>query len=474
MKNQKTNCFFILKKVTKSSRKCYNSNEGDIMFENKKIFIFGMARSGYEAALFLSKHHNEILIVDGKEQDEEHVRELSNLGVSVVITEHPEELLDDSYDVMIKNPGIIQTHPCVKKAHDLKIPVINEVEMAYHFLPKNVTIIAITGSNGKTTTTTITYEMLKYAGLPVYLGGNIGTPLSKLVEQIQENSFLVMEISDHQLVDMKEFHPHIAVLTNLSQVHLDFHLNSYERYKQTKKKLFLPMNEEDIAILNMENKDVMDLTKDLTVSKRYFSSQKDADACIKDQALYVNQERIIGLDEIRVKGIHNYENIMCATMIAKECGVSDEVICEVLKTFVGVEHRLEFVCKLNGREFYNDSKSTNNQSTITALESFNNPVILLLGGLDRGIPFDELTPYMEHVTHVVCYGETKNKIKEYCDKIGKDCTVLNTLEESVHAAYHLSNEGDTILFSPACASWDQFNTFEERGETFKKVVNELK
>ena len=416
------------------------------MFEHKKIFIFGMARSGYEVAKLLSHYHNDILVVDGKEQSEELVKELNSLGVNVVISEQPEELLNEHYDIMVKNPGIIKTHPCVQKAHQLHIPVMNEVEVAYHFLPKEVHIIAITGSNGKTTTTTITYEMLKLAGLPVTLGGNIGTPMSKLVSEIKENDYLVMEISDHQLVDMHEFHPHIAVLTNLSPVHLDFHGNSYETYKQTKKKLFLPMDEQDIAILNLENEDVVELTKDIKAEKRYFSSQKDAYACIKENAIYVNQERILSLDDIRVKGTHNYENIMCAIMIAKECGVSNEV----------------------------DSKSTNNQSTITALQAFHSPVILLLGGLDRGIPFDDLTPYMGSVTHVVCYGETKDKIKEYCDKIGKDCVVLNNLEESVHAAYNLSNEGDTILLSPACASWDQYHTFEERGEEFKKVVEELK
>lgn len=444
------------------------------MFEHKKIFIFGMARSGYEVAKLLSHYHNDILVVDGKEQPEELVKELNSLGVNVVISEQPEELLNEHYDIMVKNPGIIKTHPCVQKAHQLHIPVMNEVEVAYHFLPKEVHIIAITGSNGKTTTTTITYEMLKLAGLPVTLGGNIGTPMSKLVSEIKENDYLVMEISDHQLVDMHDFHPHIAVLTNLSPVHLDFHGNSYETYKQTKKKLFLPMDEQDIAILNLENEDVVELTKDIKAEKRYFSSQKDAYACIKENAIYVNQERILSLDDIRVKGTHNYENIMCAIMIAKECGVSNEVIKEVLESFVGVEHRLEFVRKLHDREFYNDSKSTNNQSTITALQAFHSPVILLLGGLDRGIPFDDLTPYMGSVTHVVCYGETKDKIKEYCDKIGKDCVVLNNLEESVHAAYNLSNEGDTILLSPACASWDQYHTFEERGEEFKKVVEELK
>lgn len=444
------------------------------MYENKKIFILGMARSGYEAAKLLSKSHNQILVTDRVEQNREQVEELMSLGVDVVITDTPEELLDDSYDVMIKNPGIIKTHSCVVKAHNLKIPVINEVEMAYHYLPKSVTIIAITGSNGKTTTTTIIYELLKKSGKQVHLGGNIGTPLSKLVEEVKSGDLLVMEISDHQLVDMKEFHPHVAVFTNLSEVHLDFHGGSYENYKNVKKKLFLPMTEEDIAILNLENDDVVKLTKDIQAQKYYFSSEKQAKIWIHNAMIYIDEEPMIALSNIRVKGIHNYENIMCALMVAHLFDVSKEVIHEVLENFGGVEHRIEFVKKLHGREFYNDSKATNNQSTIIALRSFENPVLLILGGLDRGQTFDELTPYMDHVHHVLCYGETKQKIKDYCDSINKDVVVLDCLEEAVHAAYNLSEDGNTILFSPACASWDQYKTFEERGNEFKQVVETLK
>ncbi len=444
------------------------------MYEHKKIFILGMARSGYEAAKLLSKYHNQILVTDRTDQDKAQVEELRSLGIEVIITNNPEELLDDSYDVMIKNPGIIKTHPCVEKAHSLKIPVMNEVEMAYHYLPKDITIIAITGSNGKTTTTTIIYELLKHGEKHVHLGGNIGTPLSKLVEQIESGDLLVMEISDHQLVDMKEFHPNVAVFTNLSEVHLDFHGGSYENYKNVKKKLFLPMTEKDLAILNLENQDVVELTKDIKATKKYFSSQRKADIYLKDRSIYLNEEELISLHDIRVKGVHNYENIMCALMVGHVFGISKEAIHEVLENFGGVEHRIEFVTKLNQREFYNDSKATNNQSTIIALRSFDTPVVLILGGLDRGQTFDELTPDMDHVSHVVCYGETKEKIKAYCDSIKKDCIVLDCLEEAVHAAYRLSNEGDTILFSPACASWDQYKTFEERGNEFKNVVESLK
>lgn len=444
------------------------------MFNNKKIFILGMARSGFEAAKLLANHQNTILITDNKEQNEENVFVLKELGIDLVITDDPTPLLDKSYDYMVKNPGIPRDHKCVQKALELGIPVINEVEMAYHFLPKeNIDIIAVTGSNGKTTTVTILYEILKEAGLPVHLGGNIGYPVSSLVEQVKKGDILVLEISDHQLHDMYEFKTNISVLTNLTETHLDFN-KTYENYKNMKKRIFNHHTQKDIAIINQDNLDEMELTCDIKSHKIYFSSTSRADVCIQEGAIYYYDEEIIPLDMIRVQGKHNYENIMCAIVVAKKYQVENTVIKKVLNDFSGVEHRLEYVDRIEDREFYNDSKSTNNQSTITALTSFDTPLILILGGLDRGMDFDDLTPYMKHVKHVVCYGQTKDKILDYCKKIKKDCVVLETLEEAVRVSYNLSDQGDTILFSPACASWDQFKTFEERGKYFKEYVENLK
>ena len=442
------------------------------MFENKKIFILGMAKSGFEAAKLLATRNNKVLITDQKEQNEEHVSELKRLGVEYIVTDHPEEILDKSYDVLIKNPGIRKDHICVEKARKLKIPVINEVEMAAKLLPKNVEMIAITGSNGKTTTATITYEILAAMGCPVYLVGNIGTPLSSIVNQVKEKDMIVIEVSDHQLCDMYEFHPNIAVLTNLSEVHIDFH-GDYQTYKNVKKKLFQNMTSHDIAILNHDNYDVMELTSDLKCKKLYFSGTQQKDCYVMNGYIWYQDEKVIALDDIRIQGMHNYENIMCAILVAAQYGLDLEVVKEVLGNFGGVEHRIEYVRKLHGRTFYNDSKATNNKSTEIALDAFTSPTIILLGGLDRGQSFDELEPHMEHVKHVICYGETKDKIKAFCDRIKKDCIVLDDLEESVKAAYNLSDEGDIILLSPACASWDQFDTFEERGELFKKIVEEL-
>ena len=441
------------------------------MIENKKVFILGMARSGYECAKMLSKHNNEILITDMKEQDEHHVCELKKLGVKFVVSGAPEEMLDSSYDYLIKNPGIRKDHKCVLKARELNIPVINEVEAAYPFFPNNINIIGITGSNGKTTTTTLIYEMLKEAGFKVHLGGNIGYPVSGLVEQVKENDILVLEISDHQLTDMYDFKTNVSVLTNLSEVHIDFH-GTYDIYKGIKKKIFNNHTSKNIAILNYDNNDVMELTKNIDSTKQYFSKNELVDCCIKDNAIYYN-EKIINLEDVKIKGMHTYENIMCAIMVVKQFNVSNDVINKILKEFRGVEHRIEYVASVNKREFYNDAKATNTESTITALKSFDKPIILLLGGLDRGHSFEPLNEYMTNVKKVVCYGETKERIKAWCDNISVNCELVETLEEATIEAYKSSEEFDVILLSPACASWDQFESFEKRGELFKNVVSSL-
>ncbi len=444
------------------------------MIQNKKILILGMARSGIAIAKLLANYQNEIIITDLKKQEEEAIQELESLNIKIVITEKQEELIDNSLDLVIKNPAIIRTNPAVLKAKSLNIPVINEMEASFPLLPKNVTIIGITGSNGKTTTTTMVYEMLKRSGKEVFLGGNIGTPLASLIPNIKENSILVLEISDHQLCDMYKFKTNISVLTNLSQVHLDFHGNSYETYKNTKKKIFNNHTKEDIAILNKEDQDVINLTEDIPSSKLYFSSKAKADAYLDGHDIICYNEKIIKIDDITVKGNHNYENIMVALLIAKKFGVSNEIIRDFLKEFKGVEHRIEFVREINKRKFYNDSKATNNKSTIIALSAFNSPVILLMGGLDRNIPFDEIAPYLTNVKTIICFGQTKEKIAQFATQNNKEVIILENLEEATKKAYEISQEEDIILLSPACASWDQYPDFETRGKEFKNVVNNLK
>ncbi len=442
------------------------------MIKDKKVFILGMARSGYEAAKLLATD-NKVLVTDMNEQDAEQVKELEKLGVRVVISKDPSDLLDESYDVMVKNPGIKYTHPTVVKAHELGIDVINEVELAYGYMNENINIIGVTGSNGKTTTVTLIYNILKEAGFPVYIGGNIGTPLCHFVKDIKENEYLVMEISDHQLCDMYKFKTNVSVLTNIFDVHTDFH-DSHERYVMTKKKIFNNHTKDDIAIINYDNKEAVDISKDINSTKYYFSKNSKQNVYLKDNAIYYHDEKVIDCNDIKLKGMHNYENIMAAISAVKVYNVDNESICKVLKTFGGVEHRIEYVDTIDGVDYYNDSKATNCESTKIALKSFKQPTLLILGGLDRGHSFEDLTPCMNNVTYVACYGETKTRIKEYCDKIGKDCGIFDNLEKATLSCFEKAQKGDVVLLSPACASWDQYKKFEDRGDEFKSIVNNLK
>lgn len=442
------------------------------MFENKKIFILGMARSGFEVAKLLSKHHNQIFITDAKDQDPNQIKELQSLGVTYKTDNEPETILDETYDYVIKNPGIRKDHPCVTKAHTLGTPVINELEVAYAFLPKNVYIIGVTGSNGKTTTTTMIYDILKKAGKKVYLAGNIGIPLSKMVSDIEENSMLVIEISDHQLLDMSQFKTNISILTNLSEVHLDFHGN-YENYKNVKKKIFNHHTQEDLAILNADNEDSLALTMDIPSTKKYFSSKQRSDASLENGFICIEGEKVLEIEEIKLKGNHNYENIMCALLVLKKLDIPYTYAEEYLKDFGGVEHRMEYVTEFQKIKFYNDSKSTNTESTITALKAFENPTILILGGYDRGHSFDPLIPYLGNVKEILCYGETKDRIESFAKEQDIPCKKVENLIEATQESYKSAEEGDIVLLSPACASWDQYKCFEDRGSEFKETIKQI-
>ena len=441
------------------------------MFENKKIFILGMARSGYEAAKLLSDYNNEIIVTDGKEQQEELVSELESLGVKVIITGDQLSLLDDSFDYVIKNPGIKYDNPVVVKSKELGIKVINEIEMAYSFLDKSVNIIGVTGSNGKTTTTTLISEFMKNSFDNVYLGGNIGIPLSNFVRDIKPNSYLVLEISDHQLCDMYDFKTNVSVLTNITPTHLDFH-KSYEVYQMTKKKIFNNHTSDDLAVINKDDEVSMKITDDIKSTKVYYGHDKTNLAYYDEEGIYYDGKLVIKLDDIILKGKHNYQNIMGAIIAVKKYGVTDEVIQKVLKEFKGVEHRLEYVDTINGVTYYNDSKATNCVSTITALNSFDKPTILLLGGYDRGHSFHDLDDSMKNVKCVVCFGETKNRIEEFCNDLNIKCYKNDTLKEAMNVVKDICTPGDVVLLSPACASWDQYDRFEDRGDEFKKLVRE--
>lgn len=451
---------------------------GDYMFSNQKILILGMARSGYEAAKVLADRGCEVVLNDSKtvdQMDQLQVSELQKLGVTLVFGSHPEDLLDNTFHYLIKNPGVPIDHNYVEKAKELGIPVINEVEMAYQLLPKDITLIGITGTNGKTTTTSLVYEILKEVyNERVHLAGNIGYPLCSFLKDLKKDDIIVMEVSCQQGENLKDFHPHIALMTNLSEAHIDF-MKTYEHYKQVKATMFYNQTEGDIAILNIDNQDVLDIMKDISSTTKYFSSKNEVNGCyIKDDAIYYYGEKVLNIDDIFIKGNHNVENVMAAVMIAKEFSVSNEVLLKVISTFKGVEHRLEYVDTVDGVKYYNDTEATNVKCTQIALSSFKEPQILLLGGLERGQNFEELTQFMGGVKAIVGIGQCRNRVLEYGVSINKPTYIFETLKDAFPKCVELAEDGDVVLLSPASASWDQYKECEERGYEFKRYVSMLK
>ncbi|MBR2246826.1 MAG: UDP-N-acetylmuramoyl-L-alanine--D-glutamate ligase [Bacilli bacterium] len=448
------------------------------MFENKKIFILGLARSGYEVAKYLSKFNNEIVLNDGAHEDKldsKQIEELKNLGVNLVFGSHPDDILDNSFDYLIKNPGVPIDHKYVLKARELGVEVINEAEMAYRLLPDGVKLIGITGTNGKTTTTTLTYEIIKKAYPDkTYLAGNIGYPLCGFLEKVKDGDIIVMEVSCQQLENFTKFKPDIGLMTNLSPAHIDF-LKSYDNYKRVKTKLFMNQTSSDIAILNIEDEEVMETTKDIKATTKYFSSNKEINGCyLKDGFIYYYGDKVLDTNDMLIVGKHNIENVMASIMIAKELDISNEVINEVIKSFKGVEHRLEYVDTVNGRKFYNDTEATNIKCTQIALSSFNKPIIIILGGLERGQDFNELNSYMDNVKCIIGIGECRERVLEYGKSINIPTYIYEHLSDGFDKCYEESNDGDIILLSPASASWDQYKECEVRGAEFKKKVEELK
>lgn len=447
------------------------------MFKNKKIFILGLARSGYQAAKILSERGNDVVLNDGKEEeklDASQIQELRNLGVELIFGSHPDDIFDDSFDYLIKNPGVPIDHKYVLKARELGIEVINEVEMAYRLLPEGVTLIGITGTNGKTTTTSLTYEIMKKAyGEKAFLAGNIGYPLCSILNDVKSGDIIVMEVSCQQLENLIQFKPDVALMTNLSPAHIDFFKN-YDNYKKVKAKLFKNHTSKDIAILNLENEDVINETRDIKSTIKYFSSKKEITGCyLKENKIYYYGEEVISRDDIFIAGMHNVENCMGAIMIAKEFDVSNEIIREVIHDFRGVEHRLEYVDTVLGRRFYNDTEATNIKCTQIALSSFDKPVVLILGGLERGQDFTELSPYMGHVKCIVGIGQCRDRVVEYGKSLDIPTYGYEFLKDGFPKCFEESLPGDIILLSPASASWDQYKECEIRGAEFKQYVREL-
>lgn len=443
-------------------------------FQNKKVLILGLARSGQAAAKLLSNLGAIVTVNDGKAFEENpSAQVLLEEGIKVICGSHPLELLDEDFALIVKNPGIPYSNEMVKKALDKGIQVLTEVELAY--LISEAPIFAITGSNGKTTTTTMIADVLNHAGESALLSGNIGFPASEVAVDAKENDRLIMELSSFQLMGVDQFRPHIAVITNLMPTHIDYH-GSFEEYVNAKWNIQNNMSDKDFLILNGDQEISYDLANKTKATILYFSSQKEVDgAYCLDGKLYFEGEYIMDADQIGVPGLHNVENALATIAVAKLANVDNDSIKKTLASFGGVKHRLQYVGQVNQIKFYNDSKSTNILACQKALSSFDNSnLILIAGGLDRGNEFDDLVPDIIGLKKLILLGQSADKMKKAAEKAGVSYLDAKDVAEATAIAFKEAKQGDVVLLSPANASWDMYKSFETRGDEFIQAFEQIK
>ena len=449
--------------------------------KNKNILLVGLAKTGISTIKHLNKLGAKVVVNDIKDKDKLKgiLDELSDLNnVEYILGYHPENV--DDIDMAVVSPGVPLDLPFILKLKSKNIEIIGEVELAYR-LSQNPMFIGITGTNGKTTTTSLVGEIFKKANIDTYIVGNIGNPVIDTVDTANENSVLVTELSSFQLESIDTFKPHVSAILNFTEDHLNRH-HTMEAYMEAKARIFKNQDEKDFCILNYDNEDVKSLSDNVEAKKIFFSRKKSLDCGIyldEDNNIIINidkETKLLNKDELSLPGNHNLENCMAAAAIAYVSNIDIDVIREVLKTFAGVEHRQEFVRNLNGIMFVNDSKATNPDSSIKAIESYNRPIILIAGGMDKQSSFDEfLDVAKENVYALVLLGETAQRIKECAQNKGfNNIRIVKDMKEAVNASYQIAKDGDVVLLSPACASWDMYKSFEVRGIDFKDNVHNLK
>ena len=443
-------------------------------YRNKKVLVIGLARSGMAAIKVLHQLGAQIYLSERKPPSENEIKELEEMGVTIY--DQDMSVFEKDYDLVIKNPGVPPVSPIVKRLNERNIRIITEIELAFD-VSASQHYIAITGTNGKTTTTTIVYELLKKAFKEKALvGGNIGTPLCELVLDHdlmhQEGYYISLEISNHQLVDIDRFRPQIATIINLTPDHLET-MGSLDAYYKSKTEVYRNMREDDVFIVNGDDATLKDYllryppackTVDISLEN------KDGYSYIEDGFMYVDHEKVLPLDKIHLVGKHNRQNIIIAITAAKLLGISNEDIIETIDSFKGVEHRIEYVRTLDGVSYYNDSKGTNTDATITALDSFEKGVILLVGGYEKGLDMSEMRKHLACVKQIIGFGASGKRI---ASDLWQEPIIVSDLVQAVNEAKKIAQSGDIVLLSPTTSSFDQYSGYEERGRHFKSIVNAL-
>lgn len=445
-------------------------------FSGKKVLVVGLARSGMAAIRVLKKLGAEVTLSESKKKED--IKEIDFLNENnVEIVGQDMAVFERDFDLVVKNPGVPYRSPMIEKLHARNIPVITEIELAYQ-VAKPQHYIAITGTNGKTTTSTLTYEILRRA-FPgkAHLCGNIGIPLCEIVMEnglMEEGGhYIALEISNFQLVNIDKFRPEVATIINLTPDHIDF-MGGLDNYYRSKTEVYRNMADSDVFLLNADDPVVKEYTDRYPVKcvKESFSTDSDSADCIaKDGYLEIKGEKIIPLNAIKIVGKHNLQNVMIAVSAAKAIGISNDIILDAVSSFKGVEHRIEFVREIDGVKYYNDSKGTNTDATITALKAFDHGVILLVGGFEKGLPMDEMKKHLGCVKKIIGFGACGARLVH--DLVGEDGIIVTTLDEAVAQANKIAESGDTVLLSPTTSSFDQYTCFEERGDHFKKIINAL-
>lgn len=448
-----------------------------MLVTGKKVLVFGSGISGIGAVKLLENHGAEVVLYDGNESlDQASLREQLGEKTTIVLGEFPEHLLEE-LELVVLSPGVPTDLPVILAMKEHGIQVIGEVELAYAFGKGDV--LAITGTNGKTTTTSLLGEIMKCHQEEVFVVGNIGNPYTVAAGQMTERSVAVAEMSSFQLESIETFRPKVSAILNFTPDHLNRH-HTMEAYVEAKKQIAKNQTAEDYCVLNYEDERTKAFGEEVKAQVLYFSSAHKLERGIyldDGKMIYKNPEEVIvcHVDELQILGIHNYENVMAAVAMAAVYGVPMDTIRKAILAFKGVEHRIEYVTEKDGVVYYNDSKGTNPDAAIKGIQAMNRKTVLIGGGYDKNSEYTEwIQAFDGKVKQLILIGATREKIAQDAEKCGfHDCVFADTFEEAVLLAAKTAKSGEAVLLSPACASWGMFPNYEVRGEKFKEIVNSL-